>query len=138
MVDTKLCKQHGPITLLKFIPDGWLCKHTHTHVMADTFWRSSGWPKSRCPTWNPGNWKQRLKPAAPWCFNFHPCPPWIHGLGFVDHCPLSADKARMLDTPLARLTWRSSCISFGPHGIRFSSWLSFETTNNVATQKNTH
>ena len=32
------------------------------------------WVKDRYPTWNPGKWNQRLKPAVPWWTNFNPHP----------------------------------------------------------------
>ena len=32
------------------------------------------WVKNRYPKWNPGKWKQRLKPAVPWSFSFDPYP----------------------------------------------------------------
>ena len=32
------------------------------------------WVKNRYPKWNPCKWKQGLKPAVPWTFNFDPYP----------------------------------------------------------------
>ena len=32
------------------------------------------WVKNRHPKWNPGKWKQGLKPAVPWWFRFDPYP----------------------------------------------------------------
>ena len=32
------------------------------------------WVNNRYPEWNPGKWKQILKPAVPWRFNFDPHP----------------------------------------------------------------
>ena len=45
---------------------------------AHTIWV---WVKNRYPNWNPGKWKQRLKPVVPWWIDFEHT--YISELGFI-------------------------------------------------------
>ena len=51
--------------------------------------------------WNPGKWNQGLKPAAPWFFNFDPCPNLFgrgqHG-GFLPLVPCKRQSRRAPST----------------------------------------
>ena len=82
------------------------------------------WVKNRgTPKWNPGKWKQRLKPAVPWWLYFDPHP---HDL------TSQVDWPKKVQTSCLPLKWELGCRQIP--GYKFNFWW-VKWTSPLNTQK---